>query len=168
VRRVFRWSNGPDSGPRTMLLGQLTAVQVSGEGVQFASCLGFENVDAHAGFTFEIARDDGGRAQFPCGRFRWPLSTRKVRLLALYVKLEGETRCVHRGPRMDAHKFRIGQSVAYRSRGADAPQGLYVIVALLPQREDGEFEYRIKHSHEDHQRSAKESELRPPKSSNRL
>ena len=84
----------------------------------------------------------------------------KVRLLALYVKLEGETRCVHRGPRMDAHKFRIGQSVAYRSRGADAPQGLYVIVALLPQREDGEFEYRIKHSDEDHQRSAKESELK--------
>ena len=63
---------------------------------------------------------------------------------------------------MDAHKFRIGQSVTYRSRGADAPQGLYVIIALLPQREDGELEYRIKHSHEHHQRSAKESELRPP------
>ena len=27
----------------------------------------------------------------------------------------------HQGPRMDAHKFRIGQSVTYRSRGADAP-----------------------------------------------
>ena len=69
---------------------------------------------------------------------------------------------------MDAHKFRIGQSVTYRSRGADAPQGVYVIVALLPQREDGEFEYRIKHSHEHHQRSAKESELRRPKASNGL
>ena len=67
---------------------------------------------------------------------------------------------------MDAHKFRIGQPVTYRSRGADAPPGLYVIIALLPQREDGEFEYRIKHSDEDHQRSAKESELkatRPPR-----
>jgi hypothetical protein len=74
----------------------------------------------------------------------------------------------HQGPRMDAHKFRIGQSVTYRSRGADAPQGVYVIIALLPQGEDGEFEYRIKHSHEDHQRSAKESELRPPKASKRL
>jgi hypothetical protein len=41
-----------------------------------------------------------------------------------------------------------------------------VIIALLPQREDGEFEYRIKHSDEDHQRIAKESELkaaRPPR-----
>ena len=67
---------------------------------------------------------------------------------------------------MDAHKFRIGQSVTYRSRGADARQGVYVIIALLPQREDGEFEYRIKHSDEDHQRIAKESELkatRPPR-----
>ena len=77
----------------------------------------------------------------------------RVRLFAIYAG--------HQGPRMGEHKFRIGQSVAYRSRGADAPQGVYVIVALLPQREDGEFEYRIKHSHEDHQRSAKESELRP-------
>ena len=72
----------------------------------------------------------------------------------------------HQEPRMDAHKFRIGQPVTYRSRGADAPPGLYVIIALLPQREDGEFEYRIKHSDEDHQRIAKESELkaaRPPR-----
>jgi hypothetical protein len=38
---------------------------------------------------------------------------------------------------MDGHKFRIGQSVTYRSRDADAPQGVYVIIALLPQREDG-------------------------------
>ena len=76
-----------------MLLGQLTAVQVSGEGAQFASSLGFENADAHTGFTFEMARDDGGRAQFPCGRFRWPLSACKVRLLAFYVKLEGDAVC---------------------------------------------------------------------------
>ena len=61
---------------------------------------------------------------------------------------------------MDAHKYRIGQSVIYRSPGADAPQGVYVIIARLPQRDDGEFEYRIKHSHELHQRNAKESELR--------
>ena len=30
-----------------MLWRQLTAVRISGEGVQFLSCLGFENVDAH-------------------------------------------------------------------------------------------------------------------------
>ena len=73
----------------------------------------------------------------------------RVRLFAIYAG--------HQGPRMGEHKFRIGQSVAYRSRGADAPQGVYVIVALLPQREDGEFEYRIKHSHEDHQRSPRKA-----------
>jgi hypothetical protein len=72
------------------------------------------------------------------------------------------------GPRMDTHKFRIGQSVRYRSRPGDAPQGLYVIIALLPRRQDGEFEYRIKHSHEHDQRSAKESELRPPTASHGL
>jgi hypothetical protein len=69
---------------------------------------------------------------------------------------------------MNARKFRIGESVTYRSCGADAAQGLYVIIALLPQREDGEFEYRIKHSREHHQRSAKESELRPPTASHGL
>jgi len=62
---------------------------------------------------------------------------------------------------MDAHKYRIGQFVAYRTPGVDAPRGDYVIIARLPQRDDGEFEYRIKHSHELHQRNAKERELRP-------
>ena len=73
----------------------------------------------------------------------------RVRLFAIYAG--------HQGQRMGEHKFRIGQSVAYGARGADAPQGVYVIVALLPQREDGEFEYRIKHSHEDHQRSPRKA-----------
>ncbi len=61
---------------------------------------------------------------------------------------------------MDAPKYRIGQSVVYRSRGVDAPQGIFLIITRLPQGGRGEFEYRIKHSHEPHQRSAKESELR--------
>jgi len=60
---------------------------------------------------------------------------------------------------MDAHKFRIGQSVTYRSRGVDAPQGAYVIIALLPQGDHGECKYRIRHSYERHERVAKESEL---------
>jgi hypothetical protein len=60
----------------------------------------------------------------------------------------------------DARRFRIGQSVTYRAGGAGAPPGAYIIIALLPQGDNGEFEYRIKHSHEVHQRCAKESELR--------
>jgi hypothetical protein len=66
---------------------------------------------------------------------------------------------------MDAHKYLIGQSVIYRPPGAYAAQGDYVIIARLPQRDDGEFEYRIKHSYELHQRNAKESELRPKQES---
>jgi hypothetical protein len=84
--------------------------------------------------------------------------SRNMRLFAIHVKVwRGGT---HRGPRMDAHKFRIGQHVYYKG-APGAPSGVYVVLALLPQREDGEFEYRIKHSHEPHQRNAKESELRP-------
>ena len=62
--------------------------------------------------------------------------------------------------RMDAHKYRIGQFVAYRSPGVDAPRGDYVIIARLPQCNDGGLEYRIKHSPDLHQRNAKESKLR--------
>jgi hypothetical protein len=59
------------------------------------------------------------------------------------------------------HKFHIGQSVSYRpaSRSQDAPRGAYKITARLPQSDDGQFEYRIKHSGEAHERIAKESEL---------
>jgi hypothetical protein len=41
---------------------------------------------------------------------------------------------------MGTHKFRIGETVTYRSRGVDAPKGEYVIIALLPRCEDGDFE----------------------------
>jgi hypothetical protein len=59
------------------------------------------------------------------------------------------------------HKFHIGQSVSYRpaSRSQDAPRGAYKITARLPQGEHGQFEYRIKHSGEAHERIAQESEL---------
>jgi hypothetical protein len=77
------------------------------------------------------------------------------------LRFMSNCRCVPGGrPRMDAHKYRIGQAVIYRSPGADALKGEYVIIARLPQRDHGELEYRIKHSHELHQRNAKESELR--------
>ena len=39
-----------------------------------------------------------------------------------------------------------------------APRGAYVVTAKLPERE-GEFEYRIRHMSEQHERMARESEL---------
>jgi hypothetical protein len=66
-----------------------------------------------------------------------------------------------RGATMPNHRFRIGQSVNYRpaSRGQDSPRGAYEITGRLPQGGGGQFEYRIKHSSETHERIAKESEL---------
>jgi hypothetical protein len=64
---------------------------------------------------------------------------------------------------MPAHKFRIGQMVTYRpaERGLDVPPGVYMIIARLPQGEEtGELEYRIRNLNEEHERMAKESELR--------
>ena len=58
------------------------------------------------------------------------------------------------------HKFIIGQAVEYYSpRGLHAPPGIYVVTGKLPERA-GEFEYRIKHTKELHERTAMESELR--------
>jgi len=65
------------------------------------------------------------------------------------------------GSTMANHKFHIGQSVSYRpaSRSQEAPRGAYKITARLPQGDDNQFEYRIKHSGEGYERIAKESEL---------
>jgi hypothetical protein len=61
---------------------------------------------------------------------------------------------------MSGHKFRVGQVVNYHpSRRLDVPRGVYTITAGLPQGDDGQFEYRIKHPSEPHERIAKESEL---------
>jgi hypothetical protein len=61
---------------------------------------------------------------------------------------------------MPGHKFRVGQVVNYHARrGQDAPRGAYMITARLPQSDDGQFEYRIKHPSEPHERIAKENEL---------
>jgi hypothetical protein len=45
----------------------------------------------------------------------------------------------------------------------DAPSGVYTVTRRLPQGDDGQFEYRIKLSDEDHERIAKESELKVAK-----
>jgi hypothetical protein len=59
------------------------------------------------------------------------------------------------------HKFKIGQAVTYHpaQRGQDAPRGIYQITQFLPQRDAGQFEYRIRSVEEGHERVASESEL---------
>jgi hypothetical protein len=57
-------------------------------------------------------------------------------------------------------KFKIGQWVGYRPRrGTYAPEGAFRVTALLPARND-EFEYRIRHPDEAHDRVVCESDLR--------
>jgi hypothetical protein len=60
---------------------------------------------------------------------------------------------------MTDYAFKVGQMVHYRTQlYSGAARGLYQITQLMP-AEDGEFKYRIKSPHEDHERVAKESEL---------
>jgi hypothetical protein len=57
------------------------------------------------------------------------------------------------------HAFQVGQMVHYRTKiFSGAARGLYQITQRMP-AEGGEFKYRIKSQHEDHERVAKESEL---------
>jgi hypothetical protein len=60
---------------------------------------------------------------------------------------------------MSAPKFSIGQPVVYfPPRGVSAPRGAYQIIAELPLR-SGQFEYRIKHQFEEHERVVAEHDL---------
>jgi hypothetical protein len=62
--------------------------------------------------------------------------------------------------KLGAHKFILGQGVGYIApEGLDAPLGLYIVIAKLPESE-GEFEYRIKQANGPHEFTARESELR--------
>jgi hypothetical protein len=62
---------------------------------------------------------------------------------------------------MAFHKIKIGQGVHYRPSNPrqNTLRGAYRIINLLPQREGGEFEYRIRSLEEEHELVAKESEL---------
>jgi len=64
---------------------------------------------------------------------------------------------------MAEHKFKIGQVFYFRPKASSAPlstsRGPYQIIRRLPET-DGEFQYVIRSANEDHQRVAKESELR--------
>jgi len=58
------------------------------------------------------------------------------------------------------HKFYLGQKVAFHpGRGMYVPREEYVVTAKLPER-NGQFEYRIRSMGEDHERMAREKELR--------
>jgi hypothetical protein len=61
------------------------------------------------------------------------------------------------------HKFRISQIVTYRPdqrAERDILAGVYMITARLPESTNVQFEYRIKNLNVQHERVAKESELR--------
>jgi hypothetical protein len=61
---------------------------------------------------------------------------------------------------MAEYKFKIGETVYFHPKPPnDAPRGVYQIVRRLPAAE-GEFQYVIRSMSEEHQRVAKESELR--------
>ena len=65
------------------------------------------------------------------------------------------------GDECGMHKFKIGQHLfPARSVGLNLPDGVYVIVKRLPER-DGEFEYQIKNIAELDERVVRESQLRP-------
>jgi hypothetical protein len=60
---------------------------------------------------------------------------------------------------MSEHKFRIGEIVFFHPKlPSDAPHGAYQIIRRLPVAE-GEFQYAIRSTYENHQRVAKENEL---------
>jgi DNA-binding CsgD family transcriptional regulator len=60
--------------------------------------------------------------------------------------------------------FSSGNKSIYKGTAA-APSGIYSVLARLPPSENGEFQYRIKHSREPFQLSAKERELKATASS---
>ena len=61
---------------------------------------------------------------------------------------------------MSNHRFKIGQSVNYKSGpfGTASASGVYKITRLLPPEGD-DFQYKIKSAAEPHERVAKESQL---------
>ena len=61
---------------------------------------------------------------------------------------------------MAGHKFRVGQLVRVEPDAMTRAAGVYSIVQLVPGGVDGVLQYRIKGSHEQHERMVKEHQLR--------
>jgi hypothetical protein len=58
---------------------------------------------------------------------------------------------------MTIHKFKIGQTVYLISfRNENGPGGTYVVIP----KHNGEYEYQVRSSYEQHQRVVRESQLR--------
>ena len=61
---------------------------------------------------------------------------------------------------MPTYKFKIGETVFLEAlHSSNFPGGAYVVTQKMPER-DGEFEYRVRSSHEPHERVVRESQLR--------
>jgi hypothetical protein len=60
---------------------------------------------------------------------------------------------------VSGHKFKIGQTVRYRTPFGHVAAADYKVTQLLP-TEDDELQYRIKSADEPHERVARESQLR--------
>jgi hypothetical protein len=61
---------------------------------------------------------------------------------------------------MTTHKFKIGQAVYLISfRSENASRGTYVVIKIMPEH-NGEYEYQVRSSYEQHQRVVRESQLR--------
>ena len=61
---------------------------------------------------------------------------------------------------MAGHKFRVGQLVRVEPDAMTRAAGVYSVVQLVPGGVDGVLQYRIKGSHEQHERMVKEHQLR--------
>ena len=68
---------------------------------------------------------------------------------------------------MTDHKFKIGQTVYLISfRNENAPGGTYVVTKRMPEH-NGEYEYQVRNSYEQHQCVVRESQLRAATSPSR-
>jgi hypothetical protein len=60
---------------------------------------------------------------------------------------------------MPGHKFRVGQFVQLQPDASIRASGVYEVVQLVPGGVDGILQYRIKGSHEQHERMVREHQL---------
>ncbi len=60
---------------------------------------------------------------------------------------------------MPTYKFKVGETVFVQpSRDLNLPGGAYIVIQKMPEH-DGEFEYRVRSSHDPHEGVVRESQL---------